>query len=92
MYGVFVDIFTDHKRLKHVFSQKVLNLRQRRWLQLLKDYEMSIIYHPDKANGVFDSLWRFSMGSTYHLGEENKELEKDVHRLAHLEVWLIDST
>ncbi|WMV29348.1 hypothetical protein MTR67_022733 [Solanum verrucosum] len=46
LYGVYVDVFTDHKSLQYVFTQKDLNLRQRRWLELLKDYDMSILYHP----------------------------------------------
>ncbi|WMV38514.1 hypothetical protein MTR67_031899 [Solanum verrucosum] len=59
-------MFTDHKSLQYVFSQKELNLRQRRWLELLKDYDMSILYHPGKANVVADALSRLSMGSTAH--------------------------
>ncbi len=62
VYGVHVDVFTDHKILQYVFSQKELNLRQRRWLELLKDYDMSILYHPGKANVVVDALSRLTMG------------------------------
>ena len=54
LYGVHIDVFTDHKSLQNVFTQKELNLRQRRWLELLKDYDMSILYHPNKANVVAD--------------------------------------
>ncbi|KAH0761202.1 hypothetical protein KY290_017275 [Solanum tuberosum] len=64
LYGVHVHVFTDHKSLQYVFSQKELNLRHRRWLELLKDYDMSILYHPGKANVVVDALSRLSMGST----------------------------
>ena len=46
LYGVHVDICTSHKSLQYLFTQKTLNLRQRRWLELLKDYDMSILYHP----------------------------------------------
>ncbi|KAH0641167.1 hypothetical protein KY285_037753 [Solanum tuberosum] len=46
LYGVHVDVFTTHKNLQYVFTQKELNLKQRRWLELLKDYDMSILYHP----------------------------------------------
>ncbi|WMV54594.1 hypothetical protein MTR67_047979, partial [Solanum verrucosum] len=56
LYGVHVDVFIDHKSLQYVFSQKDLNLRQRRWLELLKDYDMSVLYHPGKANVVIDAL------------------------------------
>ena len=61
--GVHVVVFADQKRLQYVFTEKKLNLRQRRWLQLLKDYDMSVLYHPDKANVVADSLSRMNMGS-----------------------------
>ena len=44
--GVHVDVFTDHKSLQYVFTQKELNLHQRRWLEFLKDYDMSVHYHP----------------------------------------------
>ena len=66
-----------------MFTQKDLNLRQRRWLELLKDYDMSVLYHPGKANFVADALSRLSMGSVSHVEDGKKELVKDVHRLAH---------
>ncbi|KAH0748282.1 hypothetical protein KY290_027514 [Solanum tuberosum] len=91
LYGVHVDVFTDHKSLQYVFSQKELNLRQRRWLELLKDYDMSVLYHPGKANVVADTLSRISMGSISHMEEEKRELARDVHRLARLGVRLEDS-
>ena len=50
LYDVHVDVFPDHKSLQYVFTQKELNLRQRRWLELLKDYDMNVLYHPGKAN------------------------------------------
>ena len=79
-----MDIFTNHKSLQYLFTQKDLNLRQRRWLELLKDYDMSIHYDPGKANVIVDELSRFSMGSTSHVKEGKRELAKDVHRLAPL--------
>ncbi|WMV33699.1 hypothetical protein MTR67_027084, partial [Solanum verrucosum] len=62
LYGVHVDVFTDHKNLQYEFTQKELNLRQRRLFELLKDYDMSILYHSGKANVVVDALSRMSMG------------------------------
>ncbi|WMV45604.1 hypothetical protein MTR67_038989, partial [Solanum verrucosum] len=56
LYGVHVDVFTNHKCLQYVFNKKDLNLRQGRWLELLKDYDMSVLYHPGKSNVVVDAL------------------------------------
>jgi hypothetical protein len=58
MIGNKCKIFTDHKSLKYIFTQKELNLRQRRWLELIKDYDLEIQYHPEKANVVADALSR----------------------------------
>ncbi|GKD01412.1 putative reverse transcriptase domain-containing protein, partial [Tanacetum coccineum] len=51
-------IYTDHKSLQHIFSQKELNMRQRRWIELFSDYDFEIRYHPSKANVVADALSR----------------------------------
>ncbi|TYK28229.1 DNA/RNA polymerases superfamily protein [Cucumis melo var. makuwa] len=56
LFGEKFHIFTDHKSLKNIFDQKELNLRQRRWLVLIKDYDCTIEYHPGKANVVVDAL------------------------------------
>jgi hypothetical protein len=56
--GNICHIYIDHKSLKYIFTQSELNMRQRRWLELIKDYELEIHYHPDKANVVEDALSR----------------------------------
>ena len=58
LYGEKCQIFTDHKSLKYFFTQKELNMRQRRWLELVKDYDCDISYHPGKANVVADAVSR----------------------------------
>nr|GFD14512.1 putative reverse transcriptase domain-containing protein [Tanacetum cinerariifolium] len=64
LYGTRCTMFTDHKSLQHILDQKDLNMRQRRWLELLSDYDFDIRYHPGKANIVADALTVRS--ETYH--------------------------
>nr|GEZ25069.1 hypothetical protein [Tanacetum cinerariifolium] len=64
-------VFTNHKSLQHILDQKDLNMRQRRWLELLSDYDCDIRYHPGKANVVADALSR---------KERDVPLRKDVPR------------
>ena len=63
LYGEKCRIYTDHKSLKYLLTQKELNLRQRRWLELFKDYDCIIDYHPGKANVVADVLSRKAMAA-----------------------------
>ena len=58
LFGEKCKIYTDHKSLKYIITQKELNMRQRRWLELIKDYDLEILYHPGKANVVADALSR----------------------------------
>ena len=58
LYGEKVKIFMDHQSLKYIFTHADLNLRQRRWMELIADYDLEITYHPGKANQVADALSR----------------------------------
>jgi hypothetical protein len=58
LMGAHYNIYTDHKSLKYIFTQADLNMRQRRWLELIKDYDLEVHYHPGKANVVADALSR----------------------------------
>jgi hypothetical protein len=60
LMGTRCNIYTDHKSLKYIFTQVDLNMRQRRWLELIKDYDLEVHYHPGKANVVADALSRKS--------------------------------
>ena len=55
-------MFLDHKSLKYIFTQRDLNMRQRRWMEFLEDYDFTLDYHPSKANVVDDALSRKSRG------------------------------
>jgi hypothetical protein len=55
LIGHRCEIYNDYKSLKYIFTQTDLNLRQRRWLELIKDYDLRINYHPNKANVVVDA-------------------------------------
>lgn len=84
LYGVPCEVFTDHRSFQYLFKQKELNLRQRRWLELLKDYDIIILYHPGKANVVADALSSksVSMGSLAYIPVGERQLALDVQALA----------
>ena len=75
-----------------MFTQKYLNIRQRRWFDILKNYYMSVLYHPGKANVVVNDLSRISMGIVDHVQDEKKELVRDMHRSDRLGVQSVDSS
>ena len=58
LFGEKIEIYTDHKSLKYLFSQKELNMRQCRCIEFFKDFNCEILYHPDKENVVVDALSR----------------------------------
>nr|GEU37732.1 putative reverse transcriptase domain-containing protein [Tanacetum cinerariifolium] len=82
LYGTKCVVFTDHKSLQHILDQKELNMRQRRWLELLSDYDCEIRYHPGKENVVADALSRKERSKP--LQEENfinKDLQGMINKL-----------
>nr|GEZ35088.1 hypothetical protein [Tanacetum cinerariifolium] len=72
MYGTKCVVFTDHKSLQHILDQKELNMRQRRWLELLSDYDCEICYHPRKANVVI-------LNAQAEARKEKNYITKDLH-------------
>jgi hypothetical protein len=82
LYGQKCDIYTDHKSLKYIFTQSELNMRQRRWLELIKDYELEIHYHPGKAIVVADALSRKSQVIMLAAHPMPFELAKEFDRLS----------
>ncbi|KAJ3677872.1 hypothetical protein LUZ60_001675 [Juncus effusus] len=81
LYGEKCKIFTDHKSFKYIFDQRELNLRQRRWLEVLCDFDMSIQYHPGKANVVADALSRKNHGNAAALLTCQPQILMDLRRL-----------
>ena len=81
LYGAHCQIYTDHKSLKYLFTQKELNVRQRRWLELVKDYDCEILYHPGKANKVADALSRKSTATLMSIQELPNSLQKEINSL-----------
>ena len=75
------DIYTDHKSLNYFFTQNELNMRQRRWIELIKDYDLEIHYHPGKANVVADALSRKSYCNSLVAKERLPELHEEFQKL-----------
>ena len=78
LIGNKCDIYTDHKSLKYFFTQEDLNMRQHRWLELIKDYDLEIHYHPGKANVVVDALSRKSYCHTLITESIPPELKEEI--------------
>jgi ribonuclease HI len=98
LLGNHCNIYTDHKRLKYIFTQSDLNMRQRRWLELIKDYDLEVHYHPGKANVVAKALSRkaqcncLTMGPPLHtLCDEFRKLEMGMVMEGHLGALIIKS-
>jgi hypothetical protein len=82
LYGQKCDIYMYHKSLKYIFTQSELNMRQRKWLELIKDYELEIHYHPGKANVVVDALSKKSQVNMLAAHPMPFELAKEFNRLS----------
>ena len=63
LYGKEFEVYSDHKSLKYIFTQWDLNMRQRRWMEFLEDYDFTLHYHSSKENVVADALIRKSQGA-----------------------------
>jgi len=85
LIGKKCQIFTDHKSLKYIFTQPDLNLRQRRWLELVKDYDLGINYHSGKSNVVDDALSGKPVGLNTILSTLPVELQEEIAQL-HLNI------
>jgi ribonuclease HI len=81
LMGKRCELYTDHKSLKYIFTQSNLNIRQRRWLELTKDYNLGINYHPRKANVVADALSRMSYVSQLVVDSMSFELCEEFGKL-----------
>jgi hypothetical protein len=75
------DIYTDHKSLKYFFTQSELNMRQYKWSELIKDYDLEIHYHPGKANVVADALSRKSYYNSLVAKERLPKLHEEFEKL-----------
>ena len=62
LYGKEFEVYSNHKSLKYIFTHRDLNMRQRRWMEFIEDYDFTLHYHPGKANVVADALSRTSRG------------------------------
>jgi len=76
LYGSQFQVFSDHKSLKYLFDQKELNMRQRRWMEYLKEYDFELLYHPGKENVVVDALSRKKMHMSCMMIKELELIEK----------------
>jgi hypothetical protein len=81
LIGNKCELFSDHNRLKYFFTQTELNMRQRRWLELIKDYDVEINYHPGKANVVADALSQKTYCNNLMVREEQPALHEELEKL-----------
>ena len=78
LYGEQFEVYSDHKSLKYIFTQWDLNMRQRRWMEFLEDYDFTLHYHPGRANVVADALSRKSRGALASIASREWQMLKTV--------------
>ncbi len=79
LYRAKCEFFTDHKGLQYIFNHKELNLKQRRWVKLLTDYNCTIQYHPNKANIIANTFNKKSFGSLAYISVARRPIVKELH-------------
>ena len=81
LYGEQFEVFSNHKSLKYIFTQRDLNIRQRRLMEYLEDYDFTLHYHPGKANMVVDALSRKSWGVLASVASREWQMLKIVRQI-----------
>ena len=78
LYGEEFEVYSDNKSLKYIFMQQDLNMRQRRWMEFLEDYDFTLHYHPGKANVVADVLSKKSRGALASIASQEWQMLETV--------------
>ena len=78
LYVEQFEVFSDHKSLKYIFKQRDLNMRQRRWMKFLEDYDFTLHYYPSKANMVADALSQNSRGAIASIATQEWQMLETV--------------
>ena len=78
LYSEEFEVYSNHKSLKYIFTQRNLNMRQRRWMEFLEDYDFTLHYHPGKENVVADALSRKSRGALASIASQEWRMLKTV--------------
>ena len=80
LYGEQFEVFSDHKSLKYIFTQRDLNMRQCRWMEFLEDYDFTLHYHIGKANVVANALSRKSRGALVNIDSREWQMLETVEQ------------
>ena len=78
LYGERFEVYSDNKSLKYIVMRRDLNMRQRRWMEFLDDYDFTLPYHPGKANVVADALSQKSQGALASIASREWQMLKTV--------------